>query len=190
MVIKSTIRVFTCFCNLFSLINFVGTRTGYIDGYRTGPVGKHAGKSSNTFIIDDKKARVFVAPANFHKEEHVLKPYVERNAEIDKPWSILVAEHLIKQNQPSADAEDEARRVLESTTQSLNEYKQIKSGLNKKDKKEIHLLERAFGKKRVSKLLLEHKVKGPSKHSRNTYASGMDKEKYREILQSVQQQVS
>lgn len=164
-----------------------GTRTGYIDGYRTGPIGKHTGRSNNTFVIDDRKARVFVAPANFHSEQSALKPYVQRSAEIDKPWSTLVTEHLIKQHQPNADAEDEARRLLEPTTESLSQYKSEKGGLNKKDKSEIHLLQRAFGKKRVSKLLLEHKVNGPSKHSRHTYASGMDKDKYRRILQSVQQ---
>lgn len=130
---------------------------------------------------------MFVAPANFYSEQSALKPYVQRSAEIDKPWSTLVTEHLIKQQQPNADAEDEARRLLEPTTESLSQYKSEKGGLNKKDKSEIHLLQRAFGKKRVSKLLLEQKVNGPSKQSRHTYASGMDKDKYRRILQSVQQ---
>ncbi|TIA99825.1 hypothetical protein E3P92_00900 [Wallemia ichthyophaga] len=171
---------------------YKGTRTGYIDGYRTGPAGRHAGKSNNTFILDDSKARVFVAPANFHSGEAPLKPYVERSAQIDKPWSTLVTENLFKQHNPSADAEDEARRCLEPATESLSQYKALKGGLNKKDASEVRLLQRAFGAKRVSKLLLENRVKGPSKHSRKTYASAMDKIKYRRILESVHsvQQVS
>ncbi|TIA75152.1 hypothetical protein E3P91_00637 [Wallemia ichthyophaga] len=112
---------------------YKGTRTGYIDGYRTGPAGRHAGKSNNTFILDDSKARVFVAPANFHSGEAPLKPYVERSAQIDKPWSTLVTENLFKQHNPSADAEDEARRCLEPATESLSQYKALKGGLNKKD---------------------------------------------------------
>ena len=169
----------------FELITSIGTRTSYIDGFRTGPMGKHAGSSHSNFIIDDTKARVFVAPTNFNSEEQGLKPYVQRNAEITKPWSRLVTENLVRSIAPNEDAEDKAREILEPTTQSLRAFKELPGGLNRKNKGEEKLLKSAFGKKRVSKLLLTKNVNGPSKHSRLTYASGMNADRYKRLTDQL-----